>query len=127
MKRLPAGFLLAVACLAPGLAGAVSEEDFKAKNTRAVLNLCTASPDDPSYSSAIHFCHGYLVGAFQYHQAENAGPEGKHMVCFPNPAPTRDEAIRMFVTWAKAHPEHMNETAAETEFRFLMEKWPCKR
>jgi hypothetical protein len=127
MKRTLAGFLLAAVCMAPSLADAVSEEDFKAKNTQAVLNLCTASPDDPAYSSAIHFCHGYLLGAYQYHIAENSGPEGNLLVCIPDPSPTRDEAVRMFIDWAKAHPQYMKETAAETEFRFLTEKWPCKR
>ena len=33
----------------------------------------------------------------------------------------------MFVEWAKAHPQYMNELPVETEFRFLMEKWPCKK
>jgi len=32
----------------------------------------------------------------------------------------------MFVEWVKAHPQHWRETPVETEFRFLMEKWPCK-
>lgn len=127
MKRLLAGFLLCAALMAPGPTDAVSEEDFKVENTRALLNLCTASPDDPMYSSAIHFCHGYLVGAFQYHVAANWGPEGYSMVCFPHPVPTRNQAINAFIEWAKDHPEHMNEMPVETEFRFLAEKWPCQR
>jgi hypothetical protein len=28
--------------------------------------------------------------------------------------------------WAKEHPQYMGESPVETEFRFLMEKWPCK-
>jgi Rap1a immunity proteins len=50
----------------------------------------------------------------------------KRLVCFPNPAPSRNEAVAEFVQWAKARPQHMNELPVETEFRFLMEKWPCK-
>ena len=32
----------------------------------------------------------------------------------------------MFIDWAKAHPQYMDESPVETEFRFLMETWPCK-
>jgi hypothetical protein len=47
--------------LVPALAAAVSEEDFVVETTRNLLNLCTASADDPRSREAIHFCHGYLV------------------------------------------------------------------
>jgi hypothetical protein len=118
--------LLIAALIIPGLAGAVTQEDFKAKTTQNLINLCTASAQDPFHSAAIHFCHGYLVGAYAYYAAESSGPEGKKLVCFPDPAPSRNDAIAMFVEWAKAHPEYMDETPVETEFRFLMDKWPCK-
>src|SRR5262249_6862902 len=29
-----------------------------------LLNLCTVSTEDARYKEALHFCHGYLVGAF---------------------------------------------------------------
>jgi hypothetical protein len=118
---LVAGFLL------PGLGLAVTEEDFKVKTTQNLINLCTAAPDDPNRDKAIHFCHGYLVGAFDYHVTANSGPEGKLLFCMPDPAPSRNAAIAMFVEWAKAYPQYMGEKPVETEFRFLMEKWPCKK
>jgi len=80
---------------------------------------CTTAPDSPIYKEAVHFCHGFLVGAIAYHLAENAGPEGKPLVCFPDPAPSRTEGIAMFVDWLKAHPEFMDEKPVEAEFRFL--------
>jgi hypothetical protein len=121
-----AGLLLVAALVAPGFAGAVTEEEFKIKTTRSLVDLCTASADDPRQKEAIHFCHGYLVGAYQYYVAENSGPEGKRLVCLPDPVPTRNETIAMFLEWVKAHPQYMEEVPVETEFRFLMEKWPCK-
>jgi len=48
------------------------------------------------------------------------------MICVPNPKPSRNEAIVMFIELTKAHHQYMNEKPVETEFRFLMEKWPCK-
>jgi len=67
----------------------------------------------------------YLVGAYKYYEAAHSGPKALKMVCLPDPQPSRDEAIQMFMKWAKAHPQHMQESPVETEFRFLMEKWPC--
>ena len=118
--------LIAVVVLSPGFAGAVSEKDFEAQTTENMLNLCTAAPDDPLYHQAVNFCHGYLVGAYHYHEAQSTGPKGIKFVCMPDPMPSRNDAIAMFIEWVKAHPQHWGETPVETEFRFLMEKWPCK-
>jgi hypothetical protein len=119
--------LLMVFSLMPGLAGAVSEKDFEARTTENLINLCTASPGDPLYSQAVNFCQGYLVGAYKYYEAEHAGPAAPKFVCLPDPPPSRSDAIAMFIEWAKAHPQYWKEAPVETEFRFLMEKWPCNR
>jgi hypothetical protein len=58
--------LLVIVFFLPVIAGAVSEKDFEVQSTENIINLCTASPDDPLYHQAINFCHGYLVGAFHY-------------------------------------------------------------
>lgn len=118
-------FFVVIVCLLPGFAGAVTEEDFLADTTQQLLNLCTASPDDPLYSHAINFCHGYLVGAWDYYEAAHIGAGGPQLVCFPDPPPSRNDAINMFVEWAKAHPQYMQNKPVNTEFRFLTEKYPC--
>lgn len=125
MKQIAIVLMLSVFILVPGMAGAVDETDFEVNTTGALLNLCTTAPDDPLYAQAINFCHGYLVGAYHYYQAVSAGPKGIQLVCAPEPEPTRNEAIAMFIDWAKAHPQHWSEPAVESEFRFLMETWPC--
>lgn len=123
-KILSALFFFAL--INPWVAGAVTDEDFQVKTTQNLLNLCTVSASDPKAQEAIHFCHGYLVGAYHYHLAESEGSEGaKRLVCFPSSGVTRTEAIAMFVDWAKARPQFLKETPVETEFRFLIEKWPC--
>jgi len=126
MMRYMISLLLALAILLPGLAGAVSEKDFEAKTTGEMIKLCTASPDDPLYHQAINFCHGYLVGAFHYYEATAMGPDGVILVCPPDPRPSRNATIDTFIDWAKAHRQHWDEPPVETEFRFLMEWWPCK-
>jgi hypothetical protein len=119
---------LAVASfLVPGFAGAaVTDNDFVVKTTRNLVNLCAVSPDDPRAKEAIQMCHGYIAGAHDFHIAESAGAGGTRMACIPDKV-SRNEAVAMFVEWAKAHPQYMNERPADTEFRFLSEKWPCKK
>ena len=112
---------------APLTALAAEATDFEVKTTADLLNLCTASPGDNLYAEAINFCQGYLVGAYHYYAASTTGPNSKTEFCFPEPKPTRNEAIGMFVAWAKAHPEYHKELPVETEFRFLHETWPCKQ
>ena len=126
MKPMPLIFTLAFLFLLTGFAGAVTEKDFEVEITKALVNLCTVSANDPLYHQAINFCHGYLVGAYHYHEAQARGPKGVKLVCLPDPLPSRNEAIDMFIEWAKSHPQHWQELPVETEFRFLMETWPCK-
>ncbi len=117
-------FLIAILVL-PGIVNAVDEMDFKVKTTQDLINLCTASEDDPQHAAAIHFCHGYLVGAFHFYKTEHGTDNGNPLFCLPDPKPTRNEAIAMFVGWAQEHSEYMAEIPVETEFRFLVEQWPC--
>ena len=126
MKRKTIILLLVAAILFPGSAGAVSEKDFEVQTTENIINLCTASPDDPLYHQAVNFCHGFLVGAYRYYEAAGSGPAGLKLVCLPDPPPSRNDAFDMFVEWVKAHPQYLKEKAVETEFRFLMQTWPCK-
>src|SRR5882724_334668 len=119
--------LFGAALAVPSVAGAVTEGDFEVKTTRSLLNLCTVSADDARYKEALHFCHGFLVGAYQYYLATLAGPNAKPLVCPSDPPPTRNASIAAFIRWAQAHPQYMNEAPVESEFRFLTETWPCKR
>ena len=126
MTRMPIILLFAIAILLPGFAGAVSEKDFEVQTTENLINLCTVGPDDPLHNHAMNFCHGYIVGAYHYYEAVSSGPKGIRLVCPPDPLPARNDTIDMFIEWAKSHPQHWKETPVETEFRFLMETWPCK-
>lgn len=117
--------IVLIVILLPCLAGAVTEKDFEAKTAQDLVNLCSASPDDPMYQQAVNFCHGYFVGAFHYYEAMSSGPKGVEFVCLPDPRPSRNEAIHMIVEWVKAHPQYLTETPVEAQFRFMMQKWPC--
>jgi len=118
--------LFVMVFLLPVFAGAVSEKDFEVETTENLINLCTTPVDDPLHNHAINFCHGYLAGAYNYYEAISSGPKGIQLVCLSDPSPSRNDAIAMFIEWVKTHPQHLGDKPVETQFRFLMEKWPCK-
>lgn len=125
MKWMAVLAMLVMVTAGPALAAGLNVENFEVKTTKNLLDLCTVAPEDPMYAQAIHFCHGYLVGAYHYYEASVSGPNAVPIVCLPEKRPTRNETIQMFIEWAKAHPQYWNEMPVETEFRFLTEKWPC--
>ncbi len=126
MKRKWALFLLVITFLSVSVAGAATPESFRVETARDLLKLCSTAPSNPLYKEAIHFCHGFLVGAYAHHEAKNSGPEGRLLVCLPDPAPSRNDMVFMFVDWLKAHPQYLDEKPVDAEFRFLMEKWSCR-
>jgi hypothetical protein len=119
---------MALVTLSPLAAGAaVVKDDFYVRNAQDLVDLCSTPESDPLNDAAIHFCHGFVSGAWQYHQAQANGPDGERIVCPPDPPPTRDQAVAMFIDWSRANPERMSEPAVEALFRFLAGKYPCKQ
>jgi hypothetical protein len=104
---------------------ALSADDFTVRNAQDLVDLCNSPESDPLNDAADHFCHGFLSGAWQFHQALANGPEGVRLVCPPDPAPTRNQVVQGFVAWAGAHPDRMDEPAVDALFRYLVEQAPC--
>ena len=119
--------LVLAGLLLPGLAAAaVTNEDFVLSSTQNLLNLCSVSPSDSRAKEAIQMCEGFMLGAYHYYLATNAGKFDMRLVCLPNPTPSRDQVAAMFVEWAKANPQYMKEPPVDSEFRFMSSRWPCK-
>jgi hypothetical protein len=114
-------------CLWPLLSGGATREEFLVRTTQDYVRICSTNPSDSLYAAAMGFCHGFAVGAYQYYQAQAAGPQGTPLVCPPEPPPSRTEILSMFVAWAGEHPQYMGERPVDSLFRFLSEKWPCRR
>lgn len=121
------GLLCSLLLLPGGAGAALSEDDFYIRQAQDLVDLCSAPESDPLRTAAVHFCHGFASGAWQYHQAQAAGPEGHRLVCPPDPPPTRTEAIAGFLAWSASHPQHMAGPAVEALFRYLVETWPCPK
>jgi hypothetical protein len=119
-------YALLVLCLWSRPSLAVTQDTFLIRYTQDLIELCSAPESDPLYAEAISFCHGYLIGAYHYQVALQANPKEKPLFCLPNPAPTRQQGIQMFISWAKQNQQYMGEKAVDTIARFLSTQWPCK-
>ncbi len=138
-KRLAAPF---AALLAAGLASAAfvaafaqtagappadpSQTAFQVRTTGDLIRLCEATPSNGTGIAALHFCHGFMVGAYQYHQVVSAAENKGRLFCPPNPQPTRDEVIAGFIAWAQKNPSQMNTPPVEGMFRYLAQRYPCR-
>jgi Rap1a immunity proteins len=111
----------------PMLTSAVTRDNFLVRNTQDFVELCTTPESDPMHAAALGFCYGFGLGAFHYYRASTAGPEGRPFICLPEPTPSRTEALQMFLSWVRQNPQHMNEPAVDTLFRWLKAVWPCQK
>lgn len=102
-----------------------TETNFQVRTTGDLVRLCEATPSDPVGIAALHYCHGFAVGAYQYHQIATAAEGRRRLVCAPNPPPSRNEAVAAFVAWAKQNPGQMDKPPVEGLFRFLAQRFPC--
>lgn len=108
-----------------GSALAAEHDEFQLRDASDLVEICSASPSDSQYASAIAFCHGVLAGSFRYYLATT--PADERFVCAPNPVPTRSKVMSGFVAWAKARPQYGQEPPVDTLFRYLAETYPCKK
>ena len=135
--RLWVWIMIGVAgCLAVQ-AQAATRDNFLARDTQDIIALCSVTPGDSLFTEAIHFCHGYLVGAFHYQKLFYSRPGFTPLVCVPqpNPSPTetmtehigvsRTQIIAEYVQWAKNNPEYLKEPIVDTLMKFLIERFPC--
>ncbi|MFS2008689.1 Rap1a/Tai family immunity protein [Azospirillum sp. CT11-132] len=103
-----------------------SERNFQVKSTGDLLKLCEAKPVDSTGIAALHFCQGFAVGAYQYHQIASAAEGKRPLFCPPNPPPSRNDAIAAFVTWGQQNPSALSLPPVEGLFRYLAQHFPCR-
>lgn len=125
--RLIALAALAAAAAAPAATAEVTRENFLMRSGQDLAALCGAGPSDPYFERALSFCHGYLVGTYDFYKGTSAGRPSRQMLCLPKPPPARYEVARQFVEWARRNPRDASESAVDALFRFAALTWPCKR
>ncbi|MEO1274506.1 MAG: Rap1a/Tai family immunity protein [Pseudomonadota bacterium] len=117
--------MLAAAPMALADAGATDEEDYLIVDVSDLVDLCNAKVQEPNFASAIHMCHGYIVGAHQLHEAAVKPSETGGFYCLPSPPPSRDAAVLAFVNWARATDGAMGLPAIEGLMRWANSEFPC--
>jgi Rap1a immunity proteins len=123
--RWPAVWLLLAGT--PALAQSSVEsvtESFKLDNAQALVTACTVPAGATLYDAAEGFCLGYMTGAMQLYRAAAASPNVKNFVC-PGRVVTRAEMRDVFLEWAAANPERLNEPAVDSLLRAAVAKFPC--
>ncbi len=128
LRSLLSGLAVTGALAAPvATVHATTTEHFVLRSGADYVALCSTPADDPLYTAAIHFCHGFGVGVYQTMLALTNHEKLTPIVCPPNPAPTRNEGLQRFLAWAKAHPDYLNDPPADVLGRFLVEQFPCPK
>lgn len=122
MRHLIAVFL---AILLTGPAAARLEQHYSVDTAADLVALCSVDPGDDDYVAAINFCHGYGHGAVQYHLIQVAAMSDLRVFCVPDPAPTRAEVRRGFLSWMESHPDYLTVEALDALFTYLARTYPC--
>jgi hypothetical protein len=105
---------------------AVTTEEFSLRTGADFAALCSTPADDPHYTAAIHMCHGFGAGTYQTILAMTRHEKLQPLVCPPEPPPSRNDVLRVFLDWAKRNPQHMGERPADVIARFLVQQFPCR-
>jgi Rap1a immunity proteins len=128
MRKSSVALALGLA-LAPWASWAQSDgytlEDYQLGTSGDLLDLCTLDASHPQHWEARAFCLGYFTGGIHLHDALAASEDFPRIACAPADA-TRNDVVAVFVAYARAHPEHLEEKPMDTVFRAVNDEWPCK-
>lgn len=125
MRRMMAAATLAVSLAASlALPAAAAEDENYLITTAADLAALCGAPDNPS---AIHMCHGYVVGVNHMHIGLSEVFD-LDIYCVPEDvAMTRNEFVAAFANWVEASPDIAGMTARRALLTFAAELFPCSR
>src|SRR5215813_9475233 len=125
-RRTVACSLFAIAILgftAP--APAITQDEFRLRSGADVVALCSTPASDPLYTAAVHMCHGFGAGTYQTIMAMTHHEKLKPVVCAPDPPPSRNEAVQLFIQWANDNSRYQTEPAVDFVGRFFITQFPC--
>jgi hypothetical protein len=112
------------ACALASQALAVEPSNFNLATTRDLVALCSCQPNDPLYAEALQVCYGFLAGVAQFHRAMVQSEKIEALACPKDPV-TREQLVGVFLDWAKANPQAIDELPAESLERAAAARWPC--
>jgi hypothetical protein len=115
---------LGAACVLVTPAIAVEPSNFNASTTWDLVALCSDEPGDPLYAEAKQFCYGFLAGVAQFHRSMVHGADIEPIAC-PKQEITRSQLVGVFLDWAKANPQSMDQLPVESLKQAAVAQWPC--
>jgi Rap1a immunity proteins len=104
-------------------AGVADLGDFEVDTAQDLVDLCSADPGNSLHAEALQFCYGFFEGMIHYHD-RLVGPEIQPIVCAPAGV-TRQDVVDMYIDFAQANPQFMDEDPADNVMRSAMAEWPC--
>ncbi len=125
--RRAAGWV-AFAVLGLPIAAAADEavvESFRLSDARALVTACSLPEEHALHARANAFCLGYMSGAMQFYGAAIKSPDVTPFVCAPKEL-SRGSLRDVFLAWARANPQRLDEPAIEGLVRAAVAKFPCK-
>jgi hypothetical protein len=114
--------LTAAALLLAGPAGAAETDDYLLETAGDLAALCGA----PTDVSAIHMCHGFLVGVHRVLASVGHGL-GEPLYCLPTDgSASRDTVARDFAAWVAATPDAAAMPPSDGLLHWVRATYPCR-
>lgn len=96
----------------------------QAENAMSTAELLTYCKGDDNANVT---CEIYGQAVYDTYVVYKQHKKGPKFICVKQPAPTRKEVIKEYVTWADANPSFAEQPAADTILRFLGGRFPCSK
>jgi hypothetical protein len=106
--------------------GVPAPASFQIRTVSDLAALCGARAGQANADAAVYLCHGFMIGAGQYHAAtRRVGTSHPPLFCPPNPPPSLNQAAAGFTSWARANPQFAGERAVDGLIRWAQLTYPC--
>ena len=112
----------AAALLLAGPAPGADTDDYLLTTAGDLAALCGA----PTDVSAIHMCHGFLVGAHRVFETVGQAL-GSPLYCLPaDGSVSRDTVARDFAAWLATTPEAVSMSPSDGLLQWVRTTYPCR-
>lgn len=119
--------IMAMVAMSLALAGPAFAQrlDPELKTAGDLLTLCGPDEDMPRRNQRLSYCEGFIAGTgLLYLELRASGLIKSPWAC--NDTTPSADAVRMaYVTWARANPQAMSETATSGFWRAMAETYRC--
>ena len=116
-------FILASGVSLLTIAGGLGAAQAASVSTSEMVTIC----NDTGNISSQNFCNGYAQGVYDMYVASIHPKKNPAYVCFSEPGPSREAAIKGYVAWASKATQYGKLPAADTMMRYLATTYPCKK